>query len=1286
VERGVEMKERKQFQNRINTSNNKGFTLIEIIAVIIIMGVLIVVSGIAVTGYIENSKAKTYESYKKDLAGASDNYLINCMTNNENNCSIPEYGNDLRITYNELVEKGYSEKLKDPEGDGYCDKSYVIAKNTSKDGVDIEYQVCLYCSKYESTDDGCEEITIDDVTPPTCGESKGESTTWSKENKVITVKCTDSGIGCKKNEFSKSIGKAGEVITEGVVTIEDKAGNKTNCPVTAYVDRKAPTCKIELNATDVNGWYKTGVTASITNISDEGSGVAESGMGTSLVNRSYNGKTSYVVTGGIVTVFGYVKDNVGNEGYCSKEVKVDNTDPTGIIYMGYEVYPKENSTKSGNTLTINNISKYGDIDGVIIYFSESLASNIRSDVKDGNGKSIKTSGGLTEKSGKGILKISKGTYDKLQIYIGDSTYTSKIEKVEVIKNENVTSVWTNKDVSVYVDAKDTITGVGSYSYDNGSSYITSNIKSYSSNTSNTVIIKDKVGNASDKYTFTINKIDKLAPQLKVDAYICSDPSSGEACASSAHTKKDSSSTNGATVTIDWTNKGGYFEYDVTETNFENVEWKYNDTGSVKETALITTKTYESEKSYVTLWGAGYRVGKLTAYDKAGNSTSINVVIKIDRISPTCTLTASGTKGSNDWYTDDVTISFRTHADTGGSGVDDYGIGSISGNTTAKLTTDNSSKTYTGYIKDKAGNENTCTVTIKRDATNPQLKVDAYICSDPSSGEACASSTHTYKDSSSTNGATVTIDWTNKGGYFAYAVTETNFENVKWEYNKHGSTTNKDLVNSSNKTEQSSYVTLTGAGYRVGKLTAYDKAGNSASINVVIKIDRENPTCTLTASGTKGSNDWYTDDVTISFRTHADTGGSGVDDYGIGSISGNTTAKLTTDNSSRTYTGYIKDKAGNENTCTITVKRDATKPQLKVDAYTCSDPSDSDACRKSKLSTSSGSSDTNGSTVTIDWTNKGGYFAYDVTETNFENVKWEYNDSGNTAETAVSNESSKDNKNDVVTLTAAGYRVGKITAYDKAGNSTSINVVIKIDKISPTCTLTASGTKGSNDWYTDDVTISFKTYADTGGSGIDTYGIGGYTSSQTATLTTDTDSTGQEYTGYIKDKAGNTNTCEITVKRRNTPTVTITGNAGKWMCSDYWLGDECREGKAPSKTSCTYCTDSSGNDKKYSNIIGKVDYTIDSNTVTFTWEFQQGNAWLGDHDTHWIDFIIKDSGGKEVHKDRIRKAWGDDKWDIYSKHTGTVIYTFDTKGTYYIYTESGTKEVVFNMSLATITVS
>jgi len=711
------MKKRKQ--NKKNTSkNNKGFTLIEIIAVVVIMGILVVVSGISVTKYIENSKKTTYDSYKKDLKGAAKNYYIDCMTNNEEGCEvpIPAYGISEKLTYNILEKNGYTEKLKDPEGDGYCDKSYVIVNNNSQDGVDLEYQVCLYCKNYKSEENGCKEIgDSDDATPPTCGETKGESTEWSKENKVVVVKCTDSDIGCKKIEFSKSIGKDGEVITEDIIVIEDNAGNKTSCPVKAYVDRKAPTCKIKVDGESFNGWYKAGVTATITDVEDEGSGVALTGIGTSLINRNYNGQTSYQVTGGIVTVFGYVKDKVGNEGYCSKEIKVDNTVPSGVIYMGYEVYPKENTIKSGNTFIISNISKYGQIEGVILHFNDTVSSVIRPIIKNENGTQISNNSFISFGEDYGIIRVTPGIYNQLQVNINNSTYAKKISKIEVIKKENETSVWTNKDVTVYVEGKDTITGVDSYSFDDGINYIKNANNSYTQNTSGYIYIKDKVGNISPRYSFVINKIDKIAPSAPIVSLVdgrWNERSNGTWYNHDIYVSGSTNSSNPNPSSTD-TGGSGIEKYQISTDNSNWIDWSYN-----------------SSSGYYMIYNTGTTYRYVRAIDIAGNISEVTTkTIQVDKVIPNCgSIKVSGTSGWNGWYKSNVTISNTNgsdeHSGHASTTIDKTSINYNTDGTTVTLTT-----------KDNAGNTCTTSQIIKVDTTTPtlvyksacELKNDWTVC-------------------------------------------------------------------------------------------------------------------------------------------------------------------------------------------------------------------------------------------------------------------------------------------------------------------------------------------------------------------------------------------------------------------------------------------------------------------------------------------------------------------------------------------------------------------------------
>lgn len=135
--------------------NTNGFTIIEILAVVIILGILVTVGIVGVTKYIEKSKARTYESYKYDLSGAANNMMIDCLNSNGDACEIPAYGTSIKVTHQDLVNRGYSKPLKDPEADGYCDTSYVIVTNEGQSVIDLKYQVCLFCSKYQSKETGC---------------------------------------------------------------------------------------------------------------------------------------------------------------------------------------------------------------------------------------------------------------------------------------------------------------------------------------------------------------------------------------------------------------------------------------------------------------------------------------------------------------------------------------------------------------------------------------------------------------------------------------------------------------------------------------------------------------------------------------------------------------------------------------------------------------------------------------------------------------------------------------------------------------------------------------------------------------------------------------------------------------------------------------------------------------------------------------------------------------------------------------------------------------------------
>ena len=372
----------------------KGFTLIEVIAVIIIIGVLALVTVPAVARYITSSKNKTYVAYEENLKVAAQNKVTTCVGENDDSCNLPDKDEKTVFYMNELVAEGYIDEFKDPETDGYCKslESYVEVTNTGS--ADFSYNVCLKCENYVSEGEECGGISgsggspIEDTDKPTCGTITGESTRWTNQDRVITVGCSDGTTGCTNNEFSI---KFKNTAKNSSITIRDKAGNYTDCPVKVYVDKNKPTCTLERvgGKEEATGWYSGDVRVKLTGTSDTGgSGLLTYGIGTSINNRDYNKKDEIKLNQGLTTVIGYVKDVAGNEGICTLDVRVGAPQPQFDIEYGYQIYPNkevytlQNMSLSGTKLTstsndpgilFSGLSKHGNIIKVVVHLNTAIS-------------------------------------------------------------------------------------------------------------------------------------------------------------------------------------------------------------------------------------------------------------------------------------------------------------------------------------------------------------------------------------------------------------------------------------------------------------------------------------------------------------------------------------------------------------------------------------------------------------------------------------------------------------------------------------------------------------------------------------------------------------------------------------------------------------------------------------------------------------------------------------------------------------------------------------------------
>jgi prepilin-type N-terminal cleavage/methylation domain len=635
--------------------NKKGFTLVEILGVIIVLSVISLIVIPLVGKQINDSRQKLYEKQIGNMNQATNNWAADNLDRLKPN-------EKTFVTLGELQDGGYIDKnIKNP-------------RTREEYSRDMEFYV-LY------KDDGKIEIMV----ILECGAVTNASTTWTNQNRTITVACKN-GM-CEKGTYSKTFT---ETAKTGVITIKDGAGNEGYCKVDVYIDKEKPKCESSGGNKDwTNG--NRNITGKCTDTG--GSGCVGN------ITKSYASDINTTTAGP-----GTVKDKAGNETTCpaNQTVRIDKTPPS--------------CTNSGGNTSWTNGSR--TIKGTCSDTGVGCEENVTKTY------SVNTN---TTTASPGIVR------DKL----GNETTCPANQTVRVDKT--APSCTSSGGSATWTNGNRTLTGTCT---DSGGSGCDGNVtKAFSSNTNLTNqgpgTVKDKAGNETACPANQTVRIDKTAPSCtssggnaawtngnRTLTGTCAD-SGGSGCVGNV-TKTYSTNTNSTTqgpgvvkdnagnettcsnnqtVRIDRTaptcaSSGGSATW--TKGN-RTLTGTCTDTGGSGCVGNIT-KTYSTNTNSTTQ-------GPGLIKDKAGNETTCptNQTVKIDKTAPTCT--SSG--GNATWTNGNRTLT-GTCADTGGSGCD--------GNITKTYSTNTNSTTQgPGLIKDKAGNETTCPTnqTVRIDKTAPK---------------------------------------------------------------------------------------------------------------------------------------------------------------------------------------------------------------------------------------------------------------------------------------------------------------------------------------------------------------------------------------------------------------------------------------------------------------------------------------------------------------------------------------------------------------------------------------
>lgn len=245
-----------------------------------------------------------------------------------------------------------------------------------------------------------------------------------------------------------------------------------------------------------------------------------------------------------------------------------------------------------------------------------------------------------------------------------------------------------------------------------------------------------------------------------------------------------------------------------------------------------------------------------AVDRAGNRATASATVRVDKTAPTIAATPDRAPNGAGWYNAPVTVTFAC-AD-GGSGVADCPAPSTVGG-------DGPNQAVSGTVADRAGNTATASLHVSVDTTPPTIQ--AVVGSGWSAADTI-----------------VSFECADAGG--------------------------------SGVASCPAQIVVSAEGATLVRGTATDLAGNSATVEATVQIDRTPPAITASASRPANAQGWYNQPVRVEFQC-ADS---------VSSVAScPAPVDVTADGAGQAIAGTAVDAAGNSATATLTINMDATPP-------------------------------------------------------------------------------------------------------------------------------------------------------------------------------------------------------------------------------------------------------------------------------------------------------------------------------------------------------------------------
>ena len=331
--------------------NKKGFSMVEIIATVAILGILSLIGIVSVNSIIERGKEEHYVSAEKALKMTAESYA------QANRNYLPKNVGEMRkVTLKQLVEDNYIEQIKDYyDKECYLEESYVqIFKYSKTDYSYLPYLKCPDYSNFEENETKKPTISINftEATKNTVKQTVAK-TKIEDPDKILSYSITIFKNGAEvyttgnvEANYEKIINKTNDIskYTPGTIKVTVKATNifgqtTTYSKEQKYEDKQGPTCIIAAADTSrtSDDWIAANRTITVgCDDGPDGSGCARDEFTKTFKNDA---QTDFII----------IKDKAGNETACEVDVYIDKTKPNSCTVT-------HSGTKGTNQWYVTNAS------------------------------------------------------------------------------------------------------------------------------------------------------------------------------------------------------------------------------------------------------------------------------------------------------------------------------------------------------------------------------------------------------------------------------------------------------------------------------------------------------------------------------------------------------------------------------------------------------------------------------------------------------------------------------------------------------------------------------------------------------------------------------------------------------------------------------------------------------------------------------------------------------------------------------------------------------------------